>query len=67
MFEISDYSLYILDLEIDDYKRIILKDLYFKMINNDITYEEYYDGYENKYYWNLMKLYSFYILNRKRI
>ena len=31
------------------------------MLKNEITYEEYYDGNENKYYWNLIKLYSFYL------
>jgi len=61
MFIIDDYSLYLIDLEIIEYKNKILKDFYLKMINDVITYEEYYDGIENNYYWNLMKLYSFYI------
>lgn len=68
MFIISDYSLHLIDLEITDFKNKILNNLYLKMIKNEITYEEYYDGNENKYYWNLIKLYSFYLyINQKKI
>ena len=61
MFKISHYSLHLIDLEITDFKNKILNNLYLKMLKNEITYEEYYDGNENKYYWNLIKLYSFYL------
>jgi len=47
-----------LDLEIIEYKRTVIKDLYNKMNNNEISYDDYYKGKENVYYWNLMKQYA---------
>jgi len=62
MFENQYYlnriHLYFLDLEIIEYKRTIIKDLYNKMNNNEISYDDYYKGKENVYYWNLMKQYA---------
>lgn len=36
------------------------------MLKNEITYEKYYDGNENKYYWSLIKLYSFYLYIKQK-
>jgi hypothetical protein len=62
MFENQYYRnriyLYLLDLEIIEYKRTVMKDLYNKMNNNEISYDDYYTGKENVYYWNLMKQYA---------
>lgn len=66
MFLIDDYSLHLIDLEIIDFKDKVLNNLYLKMLNDEITYEEYYDGDENNYYWNLIKLYSFYLYIKQK-
>lgn len=62
MFENQYYLnriyLYLLDLEIIEYKRTVMKDLYNKMNNNEISYDDYYTRKENVYYWNLMKQYA---------
>jgi len=66
MFLIDDYSLHLIDLENIDFKDKVLNNLYLKMLNNEITYEEYYDGDENNYYWSLIKLYSFYLYIKQK-